>query len=95
MAFLTITLPCDGRAGQHGKARIIIFQTGSGCELLDVNFTTNAEHFEKHRATSGNSPVVFLYDGQPIPGDAYFKYTTNPPVTNPPNTDGSGGGIIR
>jgi ABC-type glycerol-3-phosphate transport system substrate-binding protein len=102
----TIDLPCDGDAGSHGAATTITFKikTGLTCDLVEVDFIQdphkNYNHFTRHRsatagaATSGDPPVVFTYDGQPILGDgAFFYYVTK--STNSPNPDPGGGGYIH
>lgn len=101
----TINLPCDGNGGDNPidkKPQTVIFQiqTGTACDLTDVNFTTHKEAFKnkKHSAaTSGGAatsgdPVTFEYDGSPIPNGALFNYNVTPGSWN---LLGNGSGVIK
>jgi hypothetical protein len=67
----------------------ITFLADSGCALDDVKFKTHPEHFHRR---SPPKPVIYDYDGLPIPSDgAYFDYG----FTLSGGTDPNGGGVIR
>ena len=100
-----INLLCDGNGGtntidKNPHAIKFQIQTGSACDLIDVNFATDdgKNHFKKRTsatssaATSGDPPVVFDYDGQPIPGGAQFNYSV---TKGSWNLTGNGSGVIK